>query len=65
MRKPSSDGVGDPRSAIESLGAERFQSKVSVDSEQTDQNPEDFHDERGEIEVYKERKDDQARADCI
>src|SRR5690242_7820465 len=65
MRKPSSDGICDPRSAIESLGAERFRSKVSVDPDKTDQNPEDFHDERGKIEIYDERKDDQTGAYCI
>ena len=44
---------------------QRFQSKVSEDADKTDQNPEDFHDERGEIEVDEERKDDQAGAHCI
>src|SRR3954469_23541544 len=65
MRKPSSAGVCDRVSAIESLRPQGFQSKVSVDPDKTDQNPENFHDECGEIEVDEERNYDQAGACCI
>ena len=51
MRKPSAAGVFACGSAIESFRAESLESKVPVDADEANQNPEDFHEESGEIEV--------------
>src|SRR5215218_4878275 len=65
MRKPSAAGVFACGSAIDGLRVERLEPEVTIDAEQTDKYPEDFHQQSRKIEIVKQRDDDQACANGV
>src|SRR4029079_4962290 len=65
MWKPSEAGVCSGSSAIECFRPETLKPEVPVDSEATDQNPEYFHEQSGEVEVEEQGSDYQAGANRV
>src|SRR5215212_548287 len=65
MRKPSAAGVCAFASSIDGVGPEGLEPEVPVDADEADQNPEDFHQKSGKVEVEEQRNDDQARANGV
>src|ERR1043165_3576247 len=63
--KPSAAGVFTVVSAIECFGLECFEPEVAVDADATDQHPESFQQQRGEIELKEQGNDYQAGADRV
>ena len=47
------------------MGTCGFEPEITIDSDEADQNPKDFHQKGGKIEINEQREHDQTRADRI